>query len=96
MYEGINNKTIEVREIEDGVIFLHRVVDGVASQSHGIDVAKLAGLPDIVLQRAREILKIIVKTSALDKTVKVLSSDEIKEIRRKKKGKMHKNQMSLF
>lgn len=96
MYEGINNKTIEVREIEDGVIFLHKVVDGVASQSHGIDVAKLAGLPDIVLQRAREILKIIVKTSALDKTVKVLSSDEIKEIRKKKKGKMHKNQMSLF
>ena len=96
MYSGIKNRTVKVSETDEGIVFLHRVVNGIASRSHGIDVAKLAGIPDLVLKRADDILKVILKTSSLDKTVKVLSSEDIKEIRVQKKGKMHRNQMNLF
>lgn len=96
MYSGIKNRTVRVSESKDGIVFLHKVVNGVASRSHGIDVARLAGIPDLVLNRSKDILKVILKTSSLDKTVKVLSSEDLKEIRIKKKGKMHRNQMNLF
>jgi DNA mismatch repair protein MutS len=44
MYPGIKNLTIEVRETPDGVIFLHKVVEGVADRSYGIEVAAIARL----------------------------------------------------
>ncbi|MDD5683625.1 MAG: hypothetical protein PHO82_09890, partial [Mesotoga sp.] len=64
--------------------------------SHGIEVAKLAGVPETVLSRAKEILKVITKQSALDKAVRVLTADDLKEIRQSKKGKMNRNQITLF
>ncbi|AKI98192.1 DNA mismatch repair protein MutS [Kosmotoga pacifica] len=96
MYKGIKNITVAVEETDKGIIFLHKVIEGVAERSHGIEVAKLAGIPQVVLDRAKEILGVIVKSSALDKTVKVLTSEEITKIRKTKKGKMHRNQLSLF
>ena len=45
-----------VREWGGDVIFLRRVIEGAASRSYGIEVAKLAGLPDSLILRAREIL----------------------------------------
>ena len=50
------NAHFEVREWQDDVIFLRRLVDGGANRSYGIQVAKLAGLPPAVVQRARAIL----------------------------------------
>ena len=46
-----------VRDWQDTIVFLYRVVDGGADHSYGIQVAKLAGLPAAVLKRAREILQ---------------------------------------
>jgi len=55
--EGINNLNVEVREWNDEVIFLKKVVPGCADQSYGIHVARLAGLPVGVIERAKLILK---------------------------------------
>ncbi|KUK85717.1 MAG: DNA mismatch repair protein mutS, partial [Mesotoga infera] len=96
MYPGIKNKTARIIETDSGIVFLHKVIDGVANSSHGIEVAKLAGVPETVLSRAKEILKVISKQSALDKAVRVLTADDLKEIRQSKKGKMNRNQITLF
>jgi len=50
----------------------------------------------VVLERAEEILRVISKQSALDKAVRVLTTDDLVEIRRAKKGKMNRNQITLF
>jgi DNA mismatch repair protein MutS len=54
--EGVRNAHFEAREYQDDVIFLRQLVPGQASRSYGIQVAKLAGLPEAVIGRAREIL----------------------------------------
>jgi DNA mismatch repair protein MutS len=53
----VRNAHFEVREWRDEVIFLRRLVPGSASRSYGIEVARLAGLPEAVIARAREILR---------------------------------------
>jgi DNA mismatch repair protein MutS len=53
----VRNLTVAVREVGDRVVFLRKLVEGGASRSYGIEVAKLAGLPGHVLGRAREILR---------------------------------------
>jgi DNA mismatch repair protein MutS len=53
---GVRNLTVAVEESGNDVIFLRRIVDGGADRSYGIHVARLAGLPDQVIERAREVL----------------------------------------
>ena len=53
---GIRNLTVSVAEQDDTVVFLHRIVDGAATRSYGIHVARLAGVPEPVIHRAREVL----------------------------------------
>jgi DNA mismatch repair protein MutS len=52
----VKNVTMAVREWEGDVVFLHEVVPGAADRSYGIQVARLAGLPEAVLARARQVL----------------------------------------
>ena len=54
---GIINKSVDVKEWNGNVIFLHKIVDGAADKSYGIHVAKIAGLPYTVIKRAYEILR---------------------------------------
>ena len=56
--------TIDVREWHDEIVFLHKVKPGAADRSYGIQVAKLAGLPDQVVGRAREVLALLEKTES--------------------------------
>jgi DNA mismatch repair protein MutS len=49
--------TMDVREWQDEIVFLHRVKPGAADRSYGIQVAKLAGLPDAVVKRAQDVLR---------------------------------------
>ena len=58
MYSRIKNYRVEVREYNDKVIFLRNITEGTADHSYGIQVAQMAGLPDTVTVRAKEILKI--------------------------------------
>ena len=54
--DGVKNYTVQVREHGDSVIFLRRIAAGMADKSYGIHVARLAGMPDEVVARSREIL----------------------------------------
>ena len=60
----VSNHTMKVREWEGEVVFLHEVADGAADRSYGIQVARLAGLPESVLQRARQVLDALEKRSS--------------------------------
>jgi len=54
--EGVKNYNIAVREWNDEIIFLRKIVDGGTDKSYGIQVARLAGLPKEVIERAKEVL----------------------------------------
>jgi DNA mismatch repair protein MutS len=54
--EGVRNLRVAVKEAEGRIIFLHKVEPGRANRSYGIEVARLAGLPASVIERAREVL----------------------------------------
>ncbi len=54
--EGLASVTMKVKEWEGDVVFLHEVIAGAADRSYGIQVGKLAGLPDLVIRRAKEVL----------------------------------------
>ncbi|MEZ5908051.1 MAG: DNA mismatch repair protein MutS [Hyphomicrobiaceae bacterium] len=62
----VANVTVEVAEWDDEIVFLHRVIPGAADRSYGIQVAKLAGLPAGVLQRASAVLAELEKTERRD------------------------------
>jgi DNA mismatch repair protein MutS len=55
-FKAVRNLNVAVREWEDQVIFLHRIVEGGTDRSYGIHVARLAGVPPEVLQRSRQLL----------------------------------------
>ena len=56
-FPRLKNLHVEVTESPQGIVFLHRIEQGPANRSYGIDVARLAGLPPAVIQRARQVLK---------------------------------------
>ena len=53
----LRNLRVAVKESPNGIVFLHAIEEGPANKSYGIDVARLAGLPPQVIQRARQVLK---------------------------------------
>ncbi len=59
---GVRNLQVSVKEAGDKIIFLRRVEPGKADRSYGIEVARLAGLPNSVIERAREVLKLHERT----------------------------------
>ena len=61
-HSGLANATIEVKEWQGNIIFMHKVIPGAADKSYGIQVAKLAGLPGEVIQRASEVLTLLEKS----------------------------------
>lgn len=56
---ALNNYNVAVREWNEQIIFLRRIVPGAADRSYGIQVARLAGLPDSIIDRAKEILGVL-------------------------------------
>ncbi len=55
--EGVRNTTVRVTEWEGDLVFLHEVANGVADRSYGVQVARLAGLPEALIARASELLE---------------------------------------
>ncbi len=53
---GVKNLNVSVKEWDDNVVFLHKIVEGAADKSYGIHVARLAGVPQSVNERAKQIL----------------------------------------
>ncbi|HJA99889.1 MAG TPA: DNA mismatch repair protein MutS [Candidatus Mediterraneibacter merdavium] len=95
---NVNNYCIAVKEKGDDIVFLRKIVKGGADKSYGIQVAKLAGVPDLVIERAKEIVE---ELSDEDITARV-SEIAGKEKPVKRSGKVKKYdevdiaQMSLF
>ena len=65
---GVNNYCIAVKEKGDDIVFLRRIVRGGADKSYGIQVAKLAGVPDSVIQRAKELVEELIASDLTSKT----------------------------
>ena len=63
----VANVTMDITDWHDEIVFLHKVKAGAASRSYGIQVAKLAGLPDVVLSRARDVLALLEKNDRRSK-----------------------------
>jgi len=59
--KGVTNATVRVKEWEGDVIFLHEVQQGAADRSYGVQVARLAGLPQVVVDRAKVVLEALEK-----------------------------------
>ena len=59
--QGVENATVSVKEWEGDVIFLHEVKRGTADRSYGVQVARLAGLPSVVVERAKVVLEALEK-----------------------------------
>ena len=91
--ERVRNYSIAVREWNDTIIFLHKLVKGGTNRSYGIQVAALAGVPDRVVQRAGIILKNIEQGEfSQDGTPTIARGTTSRKPRRK----THPNQLSLF
>lgn len=65
---GVNNYCIAVKEKGDDIVFLRRIVRGGADKSYGIQVAKLAGVPDSVIQRAKELVEELIASDLTSRT----------------------------
>lgn len=94
---GVNNYCIAVKEKGDDIVFLRKIIKGGADKSYGIQVAKLAGVPDTVIERAKELSE---ELSSADITVKVQEigsdSQKSKKTKTKKLDPVDMDQMSLF
>ena len=94
---NVNNYCIAVKEKGDDIVFLRKIVKGGADKSYGIQVAKLAGVPDMVIDRAKEIVE---QLSDNDITEKVQSISVAADTPVKKKKQHYDevdlSQMSLF
>ncbi len=75
--DGVKNYNIAVKKRGDDITFLRRIVRGAADDSYGIQVAKLAGLPEGVVERAKEVLCTLEETSKLNVPVTQLDFDSI-------------------
>lgn len=74
---GVKNLNVDVKEDNDDVIFLHKIIEGCASQSYGIQVAKLAGVPDELLENASlKLLELENKSSEVNLSVKNTVQEE--------------------
>ncbi len=80
LIEGVKNYSVSVKEIDENIIFLRKIISGGADQSYGIEVAKLAGVPNNVINRAKEILNGLENNSVEIKVEKKeLNNNDMKE-----------------
>ena len=90
---GVNNYCIAVKEKGDDIVFLRKIVKGGADKSYGIQVAKLAGVPDSVIQRAKELVE---ELSDADITAAVKDLTAPKKKQKITYDQVDMAQMSLF
>lgn len=79
-FERIKNFNVSVKELEDSIIFLRKLVAGGSNHSFGIHVAKLAGMPPVVIKRANKILKQLEENHAhkeVKDTLQAVSNEEM-------------------
>ena len=98
--DNVNNYCIAVKEKGDDIVFLRKIVKGGADRSYGIQVAKLAGVPDMVIDRAKEIAQNLSQYDMASLVQEMLADKEHKANKDAKKAKHYDEvdlaQMSLF
>ena len=92
---GVNNYCVAVKEKGDGIVFLRKIVKGGADKSYGIQVARLAGVPEAVLARAKEILDQL-SDADITAAIKNLTESRAKKSRPRHYDTVDMQQMSLF
>ena len=94
---GVTNYCIAVKENGDDIVFLRKIIQGGADKSYGIQVAKLAGVPDMVIERAKELAE---ELTNADITVHVQGGDaegqKARKAKTQKYDQVDMDQMSLF
>lgn len=93
-YKGICNYNVEVLEVKGEIMFKHKIVKGGTNRSYGVHVAKLAGIPAEVLEKADKILKAFENESSVEKTVNK-SNSKLKNKIAKPKA-IHPEQLGLI
>ncbi len=95
---NVNNYCIAVKECGDDIVFLRKIIKGGGDRSYGIQVAKLAGVPDMVINRAKEIVEQLTDNDIIEK-VQSIAVDVKSDTKVKKQPKYDEvdlAQMSLF
>ena len=87
---AVNNYCIAVKEEGDDIVFLRKIIKGGADRSYGIQVARLAGVPDDVINRATEICNFLIDSDITDKVKEIKPSTQVSSTQ------LPSTQLSLF
>jgi DNA mismatch repair protein MutS len=94
---NVNNYCIAVKEEGDNIIFLRKIIKGGADRSYGIQVAKLAGVPDMVIERSKAILMQLSENNIIDKIQDIATeSGQTSKVNRKKYEEVDPGQLTLL
>ena len=94
---NVNNYCIAVKEKGDDIVFLRKIIKGGADKSYGIQVAKLAGVPDMVIDRAKEIVEQLSDNDITEKVQRiVVDNREDKKTPKKQYDEVDLEQISFF
>jgi len=95
--DNVNNYCIAVKEKGDDIVFLHKIIKGGADKSYGIQVARLAGIPDMVIDRAKAIAEELTDNDITEKIQGIeVSQKSEKKSQVKHYDQVDLSQMSLF
>lgn len=95
--DGVNNYCIAVKENGDDIVFLRKIIPGGADKSYGIQVAKLAGLPDTVIERAKQIVEELSTNDIVETARNIAAQSGNNAVKKPEKlDEVDLGQMSLF
>lgn len=93
---NVNNYCIAVKEQGDDIVFLRKIIKGGADKSYGIQVAKLAGVPDMVIDRAKVIVSQLMDNDIIEKVQSIAVDGKTEHKKVKKYDEVDLEQISLF
>lgn len=93
---NVNNYCIAVKEQGDDIVFLRKIIKGGADKSYGIQVAKLAGVPDMVIDRAKVIVSQLTDNDIIEKVQSIAVENRTEHKKVKRYDEVDLEQMSLF
>lgn len=93
---NVNNYCIAVKEQGDDIVFLRKIVKGGADKSYGIQVARLAGVPDMVIDRAKEIAGELTDNDIIEKVQSIATDQKGEGKKAKRYDQVDLDQISLF
>ncbi len=94
--DNVNNYCIAVKEKGDDIVFLRKIIKGGADKSYGIQVAKLAGVPDMVIDRAKEIVEQLSDNDITEKVQNIEINIKTEKKKPVKYDEVDLEQISLF